>query len=97
MAASARRKPSTTRRRASARTGAGGPHDSDARARLGAGSGAAGARHPDPAPVDDAPRGALPLEDIAYDPETMPPAPAARGHPADAGAEDLGTPDVGTT
>ncbi|TQJ50444.1 septation protein SepH [Phycicoccus sp. SLBN-51] len=36
-------------------------------------------------PVDEAPReDALPLEDIAYDPETMPPPPAARGtHPAD--------------
>lgn len=36
-------------------------------------------------PVDQAPReDALPLEDIAFDPETMPPPPAARGtHPAD--------------
>jgi hypothetical protein len=36
-------------------------------------------------PLDDAPReDALPLEDIAYDPESMPPPPAARGtHPAD--------------
>lgn len=36
-------------------------------------------------PVDEAPRSdALPLEDVAYDPETMPPPPAARGtHPAD--------------
>ena len=36
-------------------------------------------------PVDEAPReDALPLEEIAYDPETMPPPPAARGtHPAD--------------
>ena len=40
---------------------------------------------PTQTPVDDAPRAdALPLEDIAYDPETMPPPPAARGtHPAD--------------
>ena len=37
-------------------------------------------------PVDEAPReDALPLEDFAYDPETMPPPPAARGpHPLDA-------------
>ncbi|MGO4342841.1 septation protein SepH [Pedococcus sp. 2YAF34] len=36
-------------------------------------------------PVDEAPReDALPLEDLAYDPETMPPPPAARGpHPLD--------------
>ena len=45
-------------------------------------------------PVDDAPRDdALPLEDIAYDPETMPPPPAARGtHPddeADAVGDDV--------
>ena len=45
-------------------------------------------------PVDNAPRDdALPLEDIAYDPETMPPPPAARGtHPddeADAVGDDV--------
>jgi hypothetical protein len=36
-------------------------------------------------PVDDAPRhDALPLEDLAYDPETMPPPPGAKGlHPLD--------------
>jgi len=40
-------------------------------------------------PLDEAPReDALPLEDIAYDPESMPPPPAARGaHPRD--AEDV--------
>jgi DUF3071 family protein len=47
-------------------------------------------------PVDDAPReDALPLEDIAYDPETMPPPPPARGtHPADAGPRDTGPRDA---
>jgi hypothetical protein len=37
-------------------------------------------------PVDEAPRDdAMPLADLAYDPETMPPPPGARGpHPADA-------------
>ena len=82
MAASARRKPSTTaeverpsreepvdlmtamRERASARGRRGGRRKSA----------------PTQTPVDAAPReDALPLEDIAYDPETMPPPPAARG------------------
>ena len=94
VAASARRKPSTTaeaerpsreepvdlmtamRERASARGRRGGRRKSA----------------PAQTPVDAAPReDALPLEDIAYDPETMPPPPAARGaHPADAGAEGVG-------
>ena len=41
-------------------------------------------------PGDDTPRDdALPLEDLAYDPESMPPPPAARGpHPLDEGPED---------
>jgi hypothetical protein len=41
-------------------------------------------------PGDDAPRAdALPLEDLAYDPESMPPPPAARGpHPLDEAHED---------
>ena len=41
-------------------------------------------------PGDDAPRAdALPLEDLAYDPESMPPPPAARGpHPLDESLED---------
>jgi hypothetical protein len=41
-------------------------------------------------PGDDAPRtDALPLEDLAYDPESMPPPPAARGpHPLDESLED---------
>ena len=40
---------------------------------------------PTQTPVDDAPRAdALPLEDLAYDPETMPPPPGAKGpHPLD--------------
>lgn len=53
-------------------------------------------------PGDDAPRAdALPLEDLAYDPESMPPPPAARGtHPLDDGAERTSdraarTPDTG--
>jgi hypothetical protein len=94
VAASARRKPTTTaeaerpsreepvdlmtamRERASARGRRGGRRKSA----------------PAQTPVDAAPReDALPLEDIAYDPETMPPPPAARGaHPADAGAEGVG-------
>ena len=43
-------------------------------------------------PVDEAPRSdALPLEDIAYDPETMPPPPAARGaHPSDGSEAAVG-------
>lgn len=42
--------------------------------------------HPTLTPVDDAPReDALPLEQIAFDPQTSPPPPAARGvHPLDA-------------
>jgi hypothetical protein len=46
---------------------------------------------PSQTPVDEAPRSdALPLDDIAYDPESMPPPPAARGtHPADE-KEDVG-------
>jgi hypothetical protein len=46
---------------------------------------------PSQTPVDEAPRSdALPLDDIAYDPESMPPPPAARGtHPADE-PEDVG-------
>ena len=45
---------------------------------------------PSHTPVDESPRvDALPLEDIAYDPESMPPPPGARGpHPADADAAD---------
>ncbi len=45
---------------------------------------------PSHTPVDEAPRiDALPLEDIAYDPESMPPPPGARGpHPADADDAD---------
>ncbi len=46
-------------------------------------------------PVDEAPRAdALPLEELSYDPETMPPPPAARGtHPRDEAAqEQLSTP-----
>jgi DUF3071 family protein len=41
-------------------------------------------------PGDDAPRAdALPLEDLAYDPESMPPPPAARGpHPLDEAHDD---------
>ncbi len=41
-------------------------------------------------PGDDAPRDdALPLEDLAYDPESMPPPPAARGpHPLDQASDD---------
>ena len=41
-------------------------------------------------PGDDAPRtDALPLEDLAYDPESMPPPPGARGpHPLDEATED---------
>ncbi|HEY7723372.1 MAG TPA: septation protein SepH [Pedococcus sp.] len=48
-------------------------------------------------PVDDAPRDdALPLEDIAYDPETMPPPPPARGtHPSDAAPRHEVGDDVG--
>jgi hypothetical protein len=43
---------------------------------------------PTQTPVDDAPRAdALPLEDLAYDPETMPPPPGAKGpHPLDEGS-----------
>jgi hypothetical protein len=43
-------------------------------------------------PVDAAPReDALPLEDLAYDPETMPPPPAARGrHPLDDASAEVG-------
>ncbi|GAB3084123.1 septation protein SepH [Pedococcus soli] len=46
-------------------------------------------------PGDDAPReDALPLEDLAYDPETMPPPPAARGpHPLDPVEESAGSRD----
>ena len=46
---------------------------------------------PSHTPVDESPRvDALPLEDIAYDPETMPPPPGARGpHPADADADGV--------
>lgn len=45
---------------------------------------------PSHTPVDESPRvDALPLEDIAYDPESMPPPPGARGpHPADADVAD---------
>ena len=45
---------------------------------------------PSQTPVDEAPReDALPLEDLAYDPETMPPPPAARGrHPLDPEPDD---------
>ena len=45
---------------------------------------------PSHTPVDESPRvDALPLEDIAYDPESMPPPPGARGpHPADTDAAD---------
>ena len=47
-------------------------------------------------PVDQAPReDALPLEDIAYDPESMPPPPAARGtHPADGPPDEIVGDDV---
>jgi hypothetical protein len=40
---------------------------------------------PSHTPVDEAPReDALPLEDLSYDPETMPPPPSAKGsHPRD--------------
>lgn len=43
-------------------------------------------------PVDESPReDALPLEDFAYDPETMPPPPSAKGpHPLDAAAGEVG-------
>ncbi|MFC8503320.1 septation protein SepH [Pedococcus sp. NPDC057267] len=43
-------------------------------------------------PVDEAPReDALPLEDFAYDPDTMPPPPAAKGpHPLDDAAGEVG-------
>lgn len=46
---------------------------------------------PSHTPVDESPRiDALPLEDIAYDPESMPPPPGARGpHPADADAAEV--------
>ena len=44
---------------------------------------------PSQTPVDDAPReDALPLEDLSYDPETMPPPPAAKGRHADDPASD---------
>jgi len=40
-------------------------------------------------PVDDAPReDALPLEDLSYDPESMPPPPSARGRHPDDGTDD---------
>ncbi|GAB3436622.1 hypothetical protein GCM10027517_06980 [Phycicoccus ginsengisoli] len=43
-------------------------------------------------PVDEAPReDALPLEDLAYDPETMPPPPSAKGrHPLDDDGAEVG-------
>ena len=49
-------------------------------------------KNPTHTPVDDAPRAdALPLEDLAYDPETMPPPPGAKGlHPRDEQATSVG-------
>ena len=44
--------------------------------------------HPEP-PATTRPLDALPLEDLAYDPESMPPPPAARGpHPLDEAHDD---------
>jgi hypothetical protein len=52
---------------------------------------------PSQTPLDEAPReDALPLEDIAFDPESMPPPPAARGtHPKDEPAVQEPAHDVG--
>jgi hypothetical protein len=48
-----------------------------------------------PGPGDHAPDQALPLEDLAYDPETMPPPPAAHADPDPAGVD--GRPEPGAT